>query len=83
MPTKVWDDRGPGHLRFGSSGGSNGTMRDSKSLGFISEHGVLHSALFERVQELDAIGWVDLSCPAQVLCGTEHGVDSTWYIHVG
>ncbi|CAM9931588.1 unnamed protein product [Ectocarpus sp. 12 AP-2014] len=59
---QVWDDRGAGHLRF------DGEAKGGKTaaLGFISEHGVIHSSLFERVRELEADGFVELACPAQV-----------------
>lgn len=72
---KVWDDRGPGHLRFDDESGAGA------SLGFISEHGVIHSALFERVRELEAAGLAELTCPAQVTNGatcaiTQFGVQN-------
>lgn len=35
-------------------------------LGFISEHGILHSSLFEKVKEFEADGSLELTCPAQV-----------------
>ena len=60
---QVWDDRGPGHLRFDSEGGGGGTGKGA--LGFITEHGVIHSALFERAQELEEAGLAELMCPAQ------------------
>ncbi|CAM9973337.1 unnamed protein product, partial [Ectocarpus sp. 4 AP-2014] len=58
---QVWDDRGAGHLRF------DGEEKGGKTaaLGFISEHGVIHSSLFERVRELEADGLAELTCPAQ------------------
>ncbi|CAM9564579.1 unnamed protein product [Ectocarpus sp. 13 AM-2016] len=59
---QVWDDRGAGHLRFDGEGKGGKTA----ALGFISEHGVIHSSLFERVRELEADGSVELACPAQV-----------------
>ncbi|CAN0347989.1 unnamed protein product, partial [Ectocarpus fasciculatus] len=59
---KVWDDRGAGHLRFDGETGKGG---EAAALGFISEHGVIHSSLFERVQELEADGLAELTCPAQ------------------
>ncbi|CAM9771712.1 unnamed protein product [Pylaiella littoralis] len=55
---QVWDDRGSGHLRFDGEG-------KGAALGFISEHGVIHSSLFDRVGELDAAGLIELSCPSQ------------------
>lgn len=58
---KVWDDRGAGHLRFDGEGKGGKTA----ALGFISEHGVIHSSLFERVRELEADGLAELTCPAQ------------------
>eukprot|EP00903_Cladosiphon_okamuranus_P014670 g13598.t1 len=59
---QVWDDRGPGHLRFEGEGGGAG----GAPLGFISEHGLIHSALFDRARELEAEGVAELICPAQV-----------------
>ncbi|CAN0445457.1 unnamed protein product, partial [Laminaria digitata] len=55
---QVWDDRGPGHLRFDSEGGEGGNGKGA--LGFISEHGVIHSALFERARELEEEGLAEL-----------------------
>lgn len=46
-----------------------GKVRKSKRvdpLGFISEHGVIHSSLFERVRQLESSGLVELTCPAEV-----------------
>ena len=34
-------------------------------MGFISEHGIIHSALFERARELEEAGLAELMCPAQ------------------
>lgn len=56
----MWDDRGPGHLRFEGEGGEG-----APPLGFISEHGVIHSALFDRARELEEEGIAEIVCPAQ------------------
>ncbi|CAM9939624.1 unnamed protein product [Scytosiphon promiscuus] len=61
---QVWDDRGAGHLRFDCEGGNPG--EEGGALGYIAEHGVIHSALFERVRELEESGLTELTCPAQV-----------------
>ncbi|CAB1116372.1 unnamed protein product [Ectocarpus sp. CCAP 1310/34] len=55
---KVWDDRGAGHLRFDGEGKGGRTA----ALGFISEHSVIHSSLFERVREFEADGLAELAC---------------------
>lgn len=60
---QVWDDRGAGHLRFDGDGGKPG---GKGALGYIAEHGIIHSALFERVRELEEAGLTELTCPAQV-----------------
>ena len=61
-PFQVWDDRGPGFLHF--DGDTPG-----KPLGYVSEHGLLHSALFRRVKDFEAEGVVELTAPAQVRRG--------------
>jgi len=59
---QVWDDRGVGHLRFDGDGDP---LDAGGALGFISEHGAIHSSLFDRVRELEADGLAELTCPAQ------------------
>lgn len=62
---KVWDDRGPGHLRFEGEGGGSQVGAGPPPLGFISEHGLIHSSLFGRARELEAAGAAEVICPAQ------------------
>ena len=79
---QVWEGGASGSIRFDASqatvmgvgstsssnnnSSSNGDEKSKKKLGTMAENSTVQAALFQRMEALQAEGFLDLCCPAQV-----------------